>query len=197
MKFIIGVLVLGAACSLAAFPKNGADSPRQDGDRPFTETETIDLKLLQSQLNIALGDALRNLGVELVYDERIAHAADAMLRHPEYKDSTDENGYAIPFEEILVKKEGYPCTFVMNSSVSSKTVCPTIRNFDDSDTYAAVASRYVAQMMADNADLIKRSGFTGYGVGVMLADEYPQTEDVVHTDEPKDQWIHVLFFIVQ
>jgi hypothetical protein len=194
MKRFIGRLALVVFCSSAAFAQ--APDSLNASDRPFLDTEPVDTLLLQSQLNLALGSALRDLDVELAYDERIARAADAMLRHPEFKDSTDENGYLIPFDQILVKNEGCPCDFVMKVNVSSKTNCGSVRNFDESDTYAAIASRYVAQMMDDNAELIQRSGFTGYGVGMMLTEEYPQLIDGrVLTDEPKDTWIHVLFFI--
>jgi hypothetical protein len=194
MPFIIGLSVLWFSCSSMALP--GASDSLNAGERPFVDTEPIDMDLLRSQLNLALGDALRDLDMNLVYDARIARAADAMLRHPEYEDSTDENGWLIPFDRMLVEKEGRPCNFVYNVHVSSKTVCPTVRRFDDSDTYAAVAARYVDQALEGTADLIQKSGFTGYGVGALLKEEYPEMEDGrVLTDEPKDEWIYTLFFL--
>ena len=165
-------------------------------ERPFIETEPIDLELLQNEINLVLGNALADIGVELTYDERIVRAADEMLRHPEYQDSTDENGYLIPFDYMLLEKEGCHCRSVYSPTVSSKTVCPTIRNFDESDTYAAIAERYVAQMLDGNEDVIRDNDFKAYGVGVNLSEEYPRKADGrILTDESKDNWIHVLFFI--
>jgi len=195
MKYLISTLFLYAAVSSFASAK--APGPLNRGDRPFIDTEPIDLELLQEQLNLSLGNAVRDLGIELPYDERIAHAADFMLRHPELEDSTDGDGYLIPFDSRQVEKEGFPCGFIMKSTVSSKTTCGSVRNFDDSDTYGAVASRYVDQMMESNADIIRRSDFKAYGVGVMLTEEYPRLIDGrVLTDESKDEWIHCLFFVV-
>jgi hypothetical protein len=195
VKHIAIPLVFFIAVSAAASAK--APERLNRGDRPFIDTERIDLKLLREQLNLSLGDAVRDLGIELPFDERIARAADFMVRHPELADSTDEDGYLIPFDRRQVEKEGFPCGFIMKSTVSSKTTCGSVRNFDDSDTYGVVASRYVDQMMESNADIIRRSDFKAYGVGVMLTEEYPRMIDGrVLTDEPKDEWIHVLFFIV-
>jgi hypothetical protein len=192
LKFFIGVLALWVTCLAMAL----ADAPDSlnTGDRPFIDSEPIDVNLLQSQVNIALGTALQDMEMELTYDERIARAAVEMLQHPEFEDSTDADGFLIPFDRILVEKEGYPCTFVYEANVSSKTVCPTVRNFDDSDTYAAIAERYVNQIES-TLEFIQPSGFKGYGAGLILTEEYPQMADGrILTDEPKDQWIHVLFF---
>jgi hypothetical protein len=193
---------LAGACALLAFGSVAVFSQAADsidaGDRPFIDTETIDAGLLLSRLNIAMDGALRDLGVEAACDERVARAAGIALRHPEGADSTDENGNPVNYERALVEKEGTPCRFVMRAGVSSKTNCGSVRNFDDSDTYAAVASRYVAQMVEGNSEAIRESGFKAYGIGIMLTDEYPELSDGrVLTDEPKDHWIHLLFFMVQ
>jgi hypothetical protein len=195
LRFLIGLSAVWISCFTAVF---SADSDSLDaGDRPFIETEPVDLTLLQGQLNLALGEALSALTLECGYDPRVARAADTMLLHPEYDDSTDDNGRLIPFDRMLVEREGRQCRFVRKIRVNLKTVSPTIRRFDDSDTYAAVAARTVVQMLVDNADFILTSGCTGFGVGVRLVEEYPETADGGGpADEPKEEWVQTLFFIV-
>jgi hypothetical protein len=194
MKRLIGLLALFIICASSAFSQD-SDSPNP-GDRPFDDAEPIDLQLLQDQINIELGRALEDIGVDIPYDDRAAVAADTMLVHHEYEDSTDADGFLVRFQEKLVEAQGLPCRFVMCPTVSSKTVCPTVRNFDETDTYAGVASRYVAQMIESNTEALQENKFKACGAGVSLTEEYPRTYDVVHTDEPKEPWIHVLFFFV-
>jgi hypothetical protein len=60
-----------------------------------------------------------------------------------------------------------------------------------------VASRFVANLLEGNSEVFTSSGFKGCGMGVMLADEYPQMADGrILTGEPKDHWIHVLLLAV-
>jgi hypothetical protein len=194
MKRLIGLFALLVFCASSVFSQD-LDSLNA-GDRPFLDTEPVDSCLLQSQLNLELGKALRDLGVELTFDERIVRAADDVLRHPEGPDSVDADGYVMRWERVAAYRQGYPCEFVMRADISSKPNCGMVRHFDDKDTYASVASRYVARMMQNDSALIKRSGFTGYGVGMMITEKYPELIDgTILTDEPTYPWISVLFFI--
>ncbi len=194
MRYLfIALLLLGICGSLYS-----QDVREKDGKRPFKETEKIDTDLLQSLVNRKLGELIRQAGASVPYDERIAEAANIKMRNPDIKDQTDEYGFHVPATKIILRKNGYDCRYVDDALyVEAKTICPTIRNFDASDTYENVAARFVSQMFDSNRQNVTGSSYKAYGAGVYAYEDWERNrKGQTLLNEPKCTRIRVLFVFV-
>ncbi len=184
-------------CSLTIWTIMGGDSYGQaDEDRMFNSDEPIDTLLLQDLCNHILGQMIEEGGSKMEFSEDVMKAADIKLRSPEIKDSTDEDGFYIPAVKIVMQRNGFHPRFVSDADHTMKTICPSIRNFDDSDTYSNIAYRIVSPIFEGSRELILSPGLDYFGIGLYVFDDWERNADGPIFDEPKCKRIDAYFVFV-
>lgn len=190
MKRSITAILVFAICGCLF----SADFPQVDGKRPFKEKETIDINLLQLLINRRIAEVTKKGGANIKYEQKVADAANVKLRNPGIKDETDTDGFFVPAVKIILKNGGYKCGFLVDYYVEAKTICPTIRHFDSTDTYENIAARFVKQLMDGNKAMIMTA--KTYGAGVYLYDDWERNAQGPIYNEPKCQRIKVYFVFI-
>lgn len=169
---------------------------QSDEDRVFDSDEPIDEKLLQELCNVILAGLVEEGGSKMVFSKEAMDATDIMLRNPDIKDSTDEDGFFIPAVKISMQRNGFNPRFVYTSRHTVKTICPTIRNFDESDTYGNVAYRIVYPMFESGRAMILSPGFDCFAVGLYVFEDWERNDKGPILDEPKCMRIDAYFVFV-
>jgi len=97
----------------------------------------------------------------------------------------------------VLAQYGFKCSYVSELHVEVKATCPTIREFDETDTYGNIAERIVSQMLDGNPQDAHNPPFTAFGIGVHVYDGYGKDDDW-QPNEGGDPctWIHAFFLVI-
>ena len=184
-RLIIAITIIGLMFVPFA-PAGSVD----EGSRPFNDREKIDEDLLRKLCNRQIADLVRKSRGKTAYSEVYVKAADFMIRHPEIRDQTDGDGFHVPAIRIILEKFGHKASFVDTNYSWAKTICPTIRKFNATDTYGNIASRLVTKVFRNNRGMILKSRY--FGVGLRVYEDWERrgenSEPIL--SEPKVMKIH-------
>lgn len=169
-----------------------------DGSTAFGTTESVDAALLGSLINRKLAEKIKAAGGKLALEQKVVNAANLRLRRPDLKDGTDANGFHLPAVKVLMDKDGLATGSVLDNRSMVKANCSSIRRFNASDTYDAVAARIVANQFDNNRQQILNGDFRFFGVGVYAVRDWERgVGDVPLKQYPKCLWIYMLFVYAQ